>query len=68
MTQKLTAIAVVLDPLIPPNTRKKRSSHVRPGAKLTHVKPIIEYAVSVWAPHTRCAINTLESVHETCCT
>ena len=28
----------------------------------TYVKPILEYAVTVWAPYTRCSINKLESV------
>ena len=28
----------------------------------TYVKPILEYAVTVWAPYTRCSIDKLESV------
>ena len=28
----------------------------------TYVKPILEYAVMVWVPYTRCSINKLQSV------
>ena len=28
----------------------------------TYVKPVLEYAAAVWAPHTRRSINKLESV------
>ena len=33
-----------------------------------YVKPILEYAVTVWAPYIRCSINKLESVqrHTAC--
>jgi len=33
-----------------------------------YVKPILEYGVTVWAPHTRCGINKLENIQrQTAC-
>ena len=35
---------------------------VKADLYLIYIKPILEYTVPVWAPHTRCLINKLESV------
>ena len=35
---------------------------VKADLYLIYIKPILEYAVPVWAPHTRCLINKLESI------
>ena len=37
-------------------------SKVKADIYSTHVKPILEYAVTVWAPYTKCSINKLQSV------
>ena len=36
--------------------------YVKADLYSTYVKPILEYAVTVWVPYTRCSVNNLESV------
>ena len=41
----------------------KTCSHkVKKDLYFTCIKPVLEYAAAVWAPHTRCSINKLESI------
>ena len=42
---------------------KKCSSLIKSLAYFTYVRPILEYASIVWAPHTNCQIVTLEKIH-----
>ena len=42
---------------------KKCSSSIKSLAYYTYVRPILEYASIVWAPHTNCQIVTLEKIH-----
>ena len=35
---------------------------VKADLYLIYIKPILEYTLPVWSPHTRCLINKLESV------
>ena len=42
---------------------KKCSSSIKSLAYFTYVRPILEYASIVWAPHTNCQIVTLEKIH-----
>ena len=41
---------------------KKCSSSIKSLAYFTYVRPILEYASIVWAPHTNCQIVTLEKI------
>ena len=43
-------------------TTKRCPPKVRADAYTTYVRPNLEYAASVWAPHTKTNINKLESV------
>ena len=41
---------------------KACSRKIKEDLYFTYVKPVLEYAAAVWAPHTRLSINKLESV------
>ena len=41
---------------------KKCSSSIKSLAYFTYVRPILEYALIVWAPHTNCQIVSLEKI------